>query len=274
MVVTPQMGFYLSDRYASLDAKRGPLVEIDAVVPRDGGRPLLEWGAAQHLLRQARSPVVRVRLPPPRDGGAGDRAVPADSSGAARWLARAPGHCALPPLCIAPRMAYLARIGGDHFEYRPLDFYWPLLAAPASMGIVRIGAQMAGVRWQRTLIQFDHMTVQVDGGSEFMKEPAATPTSPPRLLAPTVTAASSAATAPCASSLIRPPGRPHRQRSEPGTGPVSQRPLPRPAPPSHRLVGTVRVRGQALHGCLNEKIPQCPESVQKVQSGQQFQYDT
>ena len=29
-----QMGFFdLSDRYASLDAKRDPLVEIDAVVP-------------------------------------------------------------------------------------------------------------------------------------------------------------------------------------------------------------------------------------------------
>ena len=27
-------------------------------------------------------------------------------------------------------MAYLLPIGGDHFEYRPLDFYWPLLAVP------------------------------------------------------------------------------------------------------------------------------------------------
>ena len=26
-------------------------------------------------------------------------------------------------------MAYLLPIGGDHFEFRPLDFYWPLLAA-------------------------------------------------------------------------------------------------------------------------------------------------
>ena len=39
----PQMGFFdLSDRYASLDAKRGPLVGIKAVGPWDGLRPLPE----------------------------------------------------------------------------------------------------------------------------------------------------------------------------------------------------------------------------------------
>ena len=39
----PQMGFFdLSDRYASLDAKKDPLVEINAVVPWDAFRPLLE----------------------------------------------------------------------------------------------------------------------------------------------------------------------------------------------------------------------------------------
>ena len=38
-----QMGFFdLSDRYASLDAKRDPLVEIDAVVPWEEFRPALE----------------------------------------------------------------------------------------------------------------------------------------------------------------------------------------------------------------------------------------
>ena len=37
------MGFFdLSDRYASLDAKKDPLVKIDAVVPWDEFRPLLE----------------------------------------------------------------------------------------------------------------------------------------------------------------------------------------------------------------------------------------
>ena len=38
----PQMGFFdLSDRYASLGAKKDPLVEINAVVPWDAFRPLL-----------------------------------------------------------------------------------------------------------------------------------------------------------------------------------------------------------------------------------------
>lgn len=38
-----QMGFFdLSDRYASLDAKRDPLVEIDALVPWEEFRPVLE----------------------------------------------------------------------------------------------------------------------------------------------------------------------------------------------------------------------------------------
>ena len=38
-----QMGFFdLSDRYASLDARRDPLVEIDAIVPWEEFRPALE----------------------------------------------------------------------------------------------------------------------------------------------------------------------------------------------------------------------------------------
>ena len=38
-----QMGFFdLSDRSASLDAKKDPLVEIDAVVPWEEFRPALE----------------------------------------------------------------------------------------------------------------------------------------------------------------------------------------------------------------------------------------
>ena len=36
------MVFDLSDRYASLDAKRDPLVEIDAIVPWEECRPTLE----------------------------------------------------------------------------------------------------------------------------------------------------------------------------------------------------------------------------------------
>ena len=42
-VTVAQMGFFdLSDRYASLDAKKDPLVEIDAVVPWEEFRPTLE----------------------------------------------------------------------------------------------------------------------------------------------------------------------------------------------------------------------------------------
>ena len=38
-----QMGFFdLSDRYARLDAKKDPLLEIDAVVPWEEFRPALE----------------------------------------------------------------------------------------------------------------------------------------------------------------------------------------------------------------------------------------
>ena len=35
------------------------------------------------------------------------------------------------------------RFGGDNFEWRPLDFYWPLLALPAAEGMVYWGAQGA-----------------------------------------------------------------------------------------------------------------------------------
>lgn len=38
-----QMGFFdLSDRYASLDAKSDPLIEIDVAVPWEEFRPALE----------------------------------------------------------------------------------------------------------------------------------------------------------------------------------------------------------------------------------------
>ena len=53
------------------------------------------------------------------------------------------GIYALPLLCIAAHMAYLMPIGGDHFEYRPLDFYWPLLALPAAEGLALLGASAA-----------------------------------------------------------------------------------------------------------------------------------
>ena len=61
-----------------------------------------------------------------------------------RWRSYRDGTYGLVLLCVAVHMAYVMRIGGDHFEYRPLDFYWPLLAVPAAEGIVRLGAVIAG----------------------------------------------------------------------------------------------------------------------------------
>ncbi len=68
-----------------------------------------------------------------------------------RWRASRDGMGALVLLLVGVHMAYVMRIGGDHFEYRPLDFYWPLLAVPASMGIVCLGARLADHRRLRRL---------------------------------------------------------------------------------------------------------------------------
>ena len=65
-----------------------------------------------------------------------------------RWRAFRDGTGALVLLLVGVHMAYVMRIGGDHFEYRPLDFYWPLLTVPASMGIVHLGSLVAD-RWLR-----------------------------------------------------------------------------------------------------------------------------
>jgi len=63
----PQMGFFdLSDRYASLDARRDPLVEIDAVVPWEEFRPTLErvWRkpAWERKSRAGRKPMDAVLM--------------------------------------------------------------------------------------------------------------------------------------------------------------------------------------------------------------------
>ena len=64
------------------------------------------------------------------------------------WRTRRNLTYALPLLCIISHMAYIARVGGDHFEYRPLDFYWPLLAVPTAEGLVHLGAWISAVgRW-------------------------------------------------------------------------------------------------------------------------------
>ena len=59
------------------------------------------------------------------------------------WRERRDGIYALVLLCVVAHLAYLLRIGGDHFEYRPLDFYWPLLAVPAAEGIAHLGSRIS-----------------------------------------------------------------------------------------------------------------------------------
>jgi IS5 family transposase len=63
----PQMGFFdLSDRYARLDARRDPLVEINAVVPWEEFRPTLErvWRKpdAERKSRAGRKPMDAVLM--------------------------------------------------------------------------------------------------------------------------------------------------------------------------------------------------------------------
>ena len=62
----------------------------------------------------------------------------------ARWREHRDGTYALVLLLVGTHMAYLFEIGGDFFEYRPMDFYWPLLAVPAAEGVARLGAGLAG----------------------------------------------------------------------------------------------------------------------------------
>ena len=72
----------------------------------------------------------------------------------ARWRDARDGAYALILLIIAAHMLFLARLGGDHFEFRPLDFYWPLLAVPAAEGIARLGAWSADkLRYMRINIR-------------------------------------------------------------------------------------------------------------------------
>ena len=57
-----------------------------------------------------------------------------------RWRNGRDGVYAPALLCIGVHALSVMRLGGDHFEWRPLDFYWPLLALPAVEGILRLGS--------------------------------------------------------------------------------------------------------------------------------------
>ncbi|MFO0658832.1 MAG: hypothetical protein U0165_03215 [Polyangiaceae bacterium] len=54
----------------------------------------------------------------------------------------------LSAMVLIPHAIYVRRIGGDHFEFRPLDFYWPLLAVAASDGLL-LGPSLARKTFER-----------------------------------------------------------------------------------------------------------------------------
>jgi hypothetical protein len=61
----------------------------------------------------------------------------------------------LPVVCLTVHAAYLIRLGGDLFEFRLLDPYWPLLAVPFAEGVLfaadraRVAAARFGPRLAR-----------------------------------------------------------------------------------------------------------------------------
>ena len=75
---------------------------------------------------------------------------------AAGWRRRSLAH-GLPLLCVGAHMVYVARLGGDHFEWRPLDFYWPLLAVPAAEGVVFCARWVAAVLRRRLRRPFGYV---------------------------------------------------------------------------------------------------------------------
>ena len=66
-----------------------------------------------------------------------------------QWRARRDLTYALPMLCMVLHMGFVARMGGDIFEYRPFDVYWPLLAVPAAEGVVCLGRWAVSVVGRR-----------------------------------------------------------------------------------------------------------------------------
>ena len=60
-----------------------------------------------------------------------------------RWKSHRDGIYGLVLLFIALHTFYVVRLGGDHFEWRMLDFYWPLLSVPAAEVIALLGVKLA-----------------------------------------------------------------------------------------------------------------------------------
>ena len=70
--------------------------------------------------------------------------VPLAAAGAwVRWRSHRDSIYGLSLLCVGLHAVYVTRLGGDLFEWRPLDFYWPLLTVPAAEVIACTGARAA-----------------------------------------------------------------------------------------------------------------------------------
>ena len=70
--------------------------------------------------------------------------VPLVAAGAwLRWWSHRDSIYSLSLLCVGLHAVYVLRLGGDFFEWRPLDFYWPLLAVPVCEVIAWTGARSA-----------------------------------------------------------------------------------------------------------------------------------
>jgi arabinofuranosyltransferase len=55
-----------------------------------------------------------------------------------RW-----GFLAVASVALALHALYVAQIGGDHFEFRPCDFWWPILSVGSAEAIVWAGVRVA-----------------------------------------------------------------------------------------------------------------------------------
>ena len=72
--------------------------------------------------------------------------VPLAAAGAwVRWRSHRDGIYGLVLLCVGLHVVYVTRLGGDHFEWRVLDLYWPLLAVPAADAMMRLGTEGSSV---------------------------------------------------------------------------------------------------------------------------------
>ena len=69
------------------------------------------------------------------------------------WRSRGDISYALPLLCIFVHIVGVMRVGGDHFEYRPLDFYWPLLSVPVSAAILDLGSRLSRATFLQRFIR-------------------------------------------------------------------------------------------------------------------------